>query len=230
MEWKQIPIFLGVTQEEYDEMTACGCIRLREYQKDMVIFRMGDKTQEFGVLLSGEVHIESSDLWGNRVILHTIAPGQAFAETYAFCRVPMMVDVTAVRESRILFLNINTLLPQDSRDKSWYSKMLYNLLLLSTGKNLAWSSRVFCISAKSIRARVMTYLSSQARREGSMEITIPFDRQQMADYLNVERSALSKELGRMKREGILAFHKNRFRILRPGSMDDLGQAEQDGEG
>lgn len=208
------PVFDKITQEEYDELISCGGIRAVEYKKGAVLFQTGDQTEEFGILLSGKIHIENIDLWGNRMILHNISEGQAFAETYAFCKVPIMVDVTAVEDSKVLFVDIGILLSCGNQAKLWYNKLLYNLLVLSTEKNLAWSSRVFCIASKSIRTRVMTYLSSEAVRCGSTEFTVPFDRQQMADYLNVERSALSKELGRMQKEGILTFKKNKFHLYR----------------
>lgn len=212
MEPLKNPFFKNITQKEYDEMIKCGGIRVAEFKKNEVIFHTGDITEEFGIILSGEVHIENIDLWGNRIILHSISDGQAFGETYAFCKEPIMVDVTAVRNSEILFVNIGLLQSSVNYSRSWYNKILYNLLVLSTEKNLAWSSRVFCITAKSIRSRVMTYLSSEAVKRGTTEFNIPFDRQQMADYLNVERSALSKELGKMKKEGILTFQKNRFKL------------------
>lgn len=208
----QHPFFDGITPEEYDEMQSCGEIRTVQYPKGSVLFHTGDKTREFGILLSGEIHIENIDLWGNRMILHNISRGQAFAETYAFCDVPIMVDVIAAQDCTVFFIPIHSLLAPCNRDKTWYNKLLYNLLLLSTGKNLSWSNRMFCISSKSIRTRVMTYLSAESVKRGTVEFTIPFDRQQMADYLNIERSALSKELGRMQKEGILHFHKNRFHL------------------
>ena len=90
------PVFGGITEEEYADMCACGCVRTAEYSSGSYLFRCGDKTREFGVLLSGKIHIESTDLWGNRVILHDLSAGQAFSETYAFCGAPMMVDVAAV--------------------------------------------------------------------------------------------------------------------------------------
>lgn len=211
-------LFHGIQPEEYQELLSCGCIRVSEYPKGSILFHTGDRTEEFGILLSGEVYIENIDLWGNRMILHHIAPGQSFAETYAFCKVPMMVDVTAVQDCKVLFVNLGVL-TQGNEGKSWYPKLLYNLLLLSTQKNLAWSNRMFCISSKSIRTRVMTYLSAEAVKQGSMDITIPFDRQQMADYLNVERSALSKELGRMQKEGILSFRKGQFHLFRVQEAD-----------
>lgn len=127
-----------------------------------------------------------------------------------------MVDVTAARDSKVLFVDLGVLLTPGNHGKSWYPKLLQNLLVLSTQKNLAWSTRMVCITSKSIRTRVMTYLSAEAVRRGSMEFTIPFNRQQMADYLNVERSALSKELGHMRKEGILTFRKDHFHLLRTG--------------
>lgn len=214
-------LFHNIDDEEYCELAARGCIRTAEYEKDSVILHTGDRTSEFGILLSGEIHIESLDLWGNRIILHNISPGQAFAETFAFCKVPAMVDVTTARTCRVLFVDLGKLLTENNRECSWYPKLLQNLLILSTNKNLAWSTRILCISSKSIRTRVMTYLSGEAVRRGTTEFDLPFDRQQMADYLNVERSALSKELGRMQKEGILTFRKNHFCLNR------LDTAEED---
>ena len=206
-------IFHDIDSWEYEELISRRCIRIVQYPRESVIFHTGQNTREFGILLDGEVHIESIDLWGNRLILHSIAPGQSFAETFAFCKVPMMVDVTAVQDSRVLFVDLGILLTAENHACSWYPKLLQNLLILSTGKNLAWSTRMLCITSKSIRTRVMTYLSGEAVRRGTTQFTIPFNRQQMADYLNVERTALSKELGRMQQEGILTFRKNQFCLL-----------------
>lgn len=211
--------FLNVDKPEYEDLLSCGCIRLCDHEKGTVLFHTGDRTEEFGILLAGEIHIENIDVWGNRIILHNISPGQSFAETYAFCKVPMMVDVVAVQDSHVLYVNLGVLLTPDNYGKSWYPKLLQNLLVLSTNKNLAWSTRMFCITSKNIRTRVMNYLSAEAVKRGTMEFTIPFNRQQMADYLNVERSALSKELGRMRKEGILSYRKNQFHLHRTAECE-----------
>lgn len=208
------PVFEGITEEEYGAMAEGGTIRRAVYPKGAVLFHTGEQIRCFGILLTGSIHIESNDVWGNRTILHNIAKGQAFAETYAFSQVPMMVDVRAAADCTVLLVDLPALLDTANRSRSWYVKILYNVLRLSTEKNLLWSGRMFCLTAKGIRARVMTYLSAEAVRSGSLTVTIPFDRQQLADYLNVERSALSKELGRMQKEGILTFHKNTFHLLR----------------
>lgn len=215
MELDKNPVFRGIDTGEYQDMLSCQCTSPAEYEKGCAILRRGSVPRQFGVLLSGKAYIESTDFWGNRMILHHLSQGHSFAETYAFCKVPMMVDVTAVSHCQVLLIDLSRLLSDDNRAKSWYTKLLYNLLVLSSRKNLAWSQRVLCISSKSIRSRVMNYLSSEAIQQGGASFTIPFNRQQMADYLHVERSALSKELGKMQREGILSFSKNTFQLLLP---------------
>lgn len=204
------PVFKEITKEEYNEMISEKCIRFAEYQKGAVLLRTGETIKEFGVLIYGKVFIESVDLWGNRMILHQISDGGVFAESYAFCSAPMTVDVVATENCKVLLINSSALLLSANQGKSWYIKILQNMLSITANKNLIWSNRMFCISSKNIRARVMTYLSSEAIKSGKKEFTIPFDRQELADYLNVERSALSKELGKMKKEGILTFNKNHF--------------------
>ncbi len=203
-------LFSECSEAEYEEIMTGGWARETHYEKGARILRAGDRTFEMGIVLSGSVNIESLDLWGNRSILSHIQPGQFFAETYAFSQTPLMVDAAAGESCTVLFLNAAGLLAEHNRGRSWYPKLLYHLLRVSSGKNIALSKRIFCTSAKSARSRVMTYLSTEAAEHGQTDFTIPFDRQQMADYLNLDRSALSKELGRMRNEGLIAFRKNRF--------------------
>ncbi len=209
--------FRNVDDKEFEAMLACRCMRERRYGRGDTIFRSGDRVHEIGVVRSGSVHIENSDLWGNRSILGNIEAGQVFAETYALCGEPMMVDAVAAEESVVLFIDLHVLLNAANYGKTWYPKLLQNLLAISTQKNLVLSQRIFCTTAKTVRGRLLTYLSAQALKNGSNEFVVPFDRQQMADYLNLDRSALSKELCRMRDEGMLVFHKNSFRLIRLGT-------------
>jgi CRP-like cAMP-binding protein len=190
----------------------------REYAKDEVILHAGSTTDMMGLVLGGSVRIESNDIWGNRTILSHIAPGQVFAETYAIVEnAALLVDAVANRDSRVLMLSIGSagFLRQDS--SLWRIKLTANILGISMQKNLMLSRRSFHTSPKSIRGRVMSYLSSVSLQTGSDEFDIPFDRQQLADYLNVERTALSKEIGKMKQDGMLTARKNHFRILKSGT-------------
>ena len=166
-----------------------------------------------GMVLQGSVTIESNDVWGNRTILSHVGPGQLFAETYALLnREPLLVDVVANENSRILFLNIHDLKKMAAAANPWALKLLTNLLTVTAHKNLVLSDRSFHTAPKTIRGKVLSYLNSVALKKGSRNFDIPFDRQQLADYLNIDRTALSKELGKMKSEGLISFEKNHFEI------------------
>ena len=209
------PLFAGMTPEETAQMQALHAFRERTFPKGAYILRSGDRTQALGMVRAGGVHIESCDVWGERSILSYAAPGQVFAETYAVCGEAMMVDVVAAEDSTVVFLDLSVLLGTAQQKESWYPKLMQNLLRITARKNLTLSSRIFCTTARSVRGRLLTYLSAQAAQRGSCEFDIPFDRQQLADYLNLDRSALSKELGKMRDEGLLEFRKNHFRLHQP---------------
>lgn len=206
------PLFDKIDKEEWKEMQEVRCMRYGAFTKNEIIFHAGTIVSEIGIVQSGSVNIEISDLWGNRSILSNVAAGQIFAESYALCQEPMMVDVAAAENSEILFLDLHILTSDHFSDCSWQNKFLKNTLRASVWKNIVLSNRIFCTAPKSIRARLLAYLSQESVKAGSTTFQIPFNRQQMADYLNLDRSALSKELGRMRNEGILEFHKNQFTL------------------
>ncbi|MDO5020774.1 MAG: Crp/Fnr family transcriptional regulator [Lachnospiraceae bacterium] len=205
-------IFQNLTKEEIQDMNTLHFLRTASYEKNTLIFQTGDIVHEIGMVLSGSVNIESIDLWGNKSILSHVPEGHAFAETYALCHEPMMVDAITSEDSEIAFVNTDILLNEQHLGKTWYSKIMHNLLLIFAQKNLVLSNRIFCTSAKTIRERLFTYFSNLSVKNGSKTFQVPFDRQQMADYLNLDRSALSKELGKMRKEGLIDFHKNSFTL------------------
>lgn len=185
----------------------------RDYKRGDSIFFAGKITQSMGLVLDGSVTIESNDIWGNRTLIDYIGKGGFFAETYALLeKEPMLVNVTANEDCRVLFLRVGNLKNIDQKTNPWKDQMLTNLLNISVNRNLDLTYRTFHTSPKTIRGRLVSYLNAQSLKKGSMEFEIPFDRQQLADYLNVDRSALSKELGKMKKEGIIDFRKNHFKI------------------
>ena len=152
-------------------------------------------------------------MWGNRTILSNVGEGGFFAETYALLEnEPLLVDVRANENCRILFFKVGSLKKLKSNMNLWSFKLISNLLVISANKNLHLSGRSFHTSPKTIRGRVMAYLSSVSLKKGSNDFDIPFDRQQLADYLNLERSALSKELGKMKKDGLIEVRKNHFKL------------------
>ena len=203
------PLFQGLSAEEWAALEQSGCLRTKSYPRHAVIFHAGEQVHALGVVLRGTVHIENLDLWGSKSILSSISAGQAFAETYAFCGEALMVDAVAAEHCEILFLHTAAL--TDARiEPALKDKLLRRLLAVSMRKNLSLSQRIFCTTPKTVRGRLLTYFSAQAARCGRMAFEVPFNRQQMADYLNLDRSALSKELCKMRDEGLLEFDKNRF--------------------
>ena len=205
------PLFQDLSEAELDALAAAGHLRTRQFAKHEVVFRAGSCVREIGIVLHGSVHIENLDLWGTKSILSSVGPGQAFAETYAFCGDALMVDAVAAENCEVLFLH-TAALTDERAAPLLRDKLLRRLLAVSMRKNLSLSQRIFCTTPKTVRGRLLTYFSAQAARCGGMEFEVPFNRQQMADYLNLDRSALSKELCKMRDEGLLAFEKNHFAL------------------
>lgn len=206
-------LFRGVSEIELKEMLKCLGSFTKTYEKGEIIYHAGDYVQHMGVVLSGSINIENNDIWGNTSILSKVQTGQIFAETYACLpQNPLMVTVAASEKSEILFLNVQGLLSTCSNSCPHHNRLIHNLLQLTAQKNLKLSQKIFHTSPKSIRGRLLSYLSQEALENGSPNFTIPFNRQQLADYLNVERSALSNELSKMKAEKILDYEKNNFTL------------------
>lgn len=205
-------LFLGMNEAEIKEALRLLEAREKRYERGELIFHAGSLTSLMGIVLAGSVTVESNDVWGNRTILSHVGRNQVFAETYAFLREePLLVDVAANEACHILFLRID-MLSAVGRELS--NKLLANLLMISAHKNLHLSGRSFHTSPKTIRGRVMSYLNSVLIQTGKQEFDLPFNRQQLADYLNVERTALSKELGKMQKDGLFTVRKNHFVVLR----------------
>lgn len=219
MDILQSPFFRNISADELDEMYLCRFIKERKYKKNAVIFSTGSIVHEIGTVLSGSVNIENTDPWGNKTILSNVSAGGIFAESYAFCGEPLMVDAVAAEETGVLFFNAAALTNGSGTQNNWRSKMLVNLLENSMRKNLALSDRIFCTTPKTIRGRLLLFLSSCSKKAESSTFQIPFDRQQLADHLNLDRSALSKELGKMKRDGLIDFYKNTFKLQNTDTIE-----------
>ena len=211
---KTTMIFREMDEDEVADSLKFLRANEQNFKKGATILHAGDVTDKMGLVMEGSVTIESDDVWGNRTILSNVEMGQFFAETYSLLPgEPMLVNVVANEDCRILFLRIDSLKQLQNNMDRWILKFVSNLLIISTHKNLMLSSRSFHTAPKTIRGRVMTYLNSVSMQKHAREFNIPFDRQQLADYLNLERTALSKELGKMKRDGLIDYYKNTFKII-----------------
>lgn len=205
-------LFQGCQEKDIKQMAKHLNFKTVSYKKRDVIFRVSDIVTEIGLVLSGSVQIEHNDFFGNKSILTIVDAGGVFAEAYACVpNEPLMIDVIANDDCEILFISVSKLFEPCSQCDS-RNRLIQNLVLISAQKNLQLSKHNIHTTSKTIRGRLMSYFSEQISAQDSNKITVPFDRQQLADYLNIDRSALSKELIKMKKDGLIEYHKNVFEI------------------
>lgn len=216
----QCPLFQGMTPAEVEQAVALLNPRTRVYQRGETIFHAQQTTPSLGVVLSGGVHIEHHDAWGSKNIFAYVAPGEIFGETYACLpNQPLLVSAVAAEASSILFLQVSQLLTPSAPPHPAQNRLLAQLLRLFAQKNLGLSRRILHTSPKTIRGRLLSYLSEQAIVHGGPRFTIPFNRQELADFLSVDRSALSNELSKMRQEGLLDYYRSSFLLKQPIEED-----------
>lgn len=207
-------LFQNISPTDAESVLKCLSAVRKQYKKGEIVFHAGEKARSMGLVVSGSVDIVRDDLWGNRQILGTAKPGELFGESYACMPGEIfMVTAQASEDSEILFLEVGKILTTCSPACEFHSRLIHNLLYVLAEKNLALTRKIDHMGKRNIREKVMSYLSFQAEKQNSRSFMIPFNRQQLADYLAVDRSALSAELSRMQKDGIIEFEKNRFMIL-----------------
>lgn len=206
-------LFHGVREDEIKQMLNCLDVTEKKYKKDDIIMRAGDVTSSIGLVSEGSVNVVVNFYWGTSNIFNHIEKGKIFGETYA--AIPgreLVCDIVAAEDCTIIFMNFNKLLTTCSSNCGFHQRLIHNLLRISANKNLELSSRMMHIASKSIRERLLSYLSEQAIKNSSTTFTVPFSRQQLADYLGVDRSAMSNELSKMQRDGLIKYNKNTFTL------------------
>ena len=204
-------LFRGLEEHEITSLLSCLNTVTRSYKKGEIILSEGMITENIGVVLSGMVLISYGDIWGNTSILGNAAPGCVFAEVYACIpEQPLLITVSAAEPATVLFMNVGRVLTSCSNTFPFHARLARNLLTVCADKSLQLSRRMKHTTSKSIRGRLMSYFSECAKQFGSSSFIIPYNRQQLADYLGVDRSTMCNELSKMQRDGIIEYEKNRF--------------------
>ena len=208
---RSAPLFSGISEEELTVMLSCLRAEKRVFPKDTFLLRTGDTAESIGLVLSGSVLVVQEDIWGNRNILSKAGPGQTFAAAYA-CAPGSQLNVSVLAETPVtaMFLNVKRVLNVCPSACEHHSRIIRNLLGELAEKNLRFNEKLTHMGQRTTRSKIMSYLSAEAQRLGKYEFDVPFSRQQLADYLGVERSGLSLELGKMRSEGLLDFRKSHF--------------------
>jgi CRP-like cAMP-binding protein len=208
---KNAPIFKGVSEKEIESMLVCLNAKQTDYNKDQFIIRVGDSQKSIGLLLSGSALVIHEDYWGNRNIMTKLSPPDLFAEAFACSpEVTTNVSVIAQEDCSVLWLDVGRILTTCPTACAHHNIMIRNLLSAIASKNLTLNEKLTHIEQRTTKEKVLSYLSSQAQKQNSREFDITFNRQQLADYLSVERSALSAELSKLQSEGMIEFNKNHF--------------------
>ncbi|XCP86871.1 Crp/Fnr family transcriptional regulator [Roseburia hominis] len=208
---KNTKLFQGIREEEIEEMLGCLGARKREFMKGEWIYHVGDCITEVALVLEGAVHIKKEDYWGNLSILNVVEAGEVFGEAYAvYGSEPMVNDVVAACDTTVLFLDIGRVLASCPSTCHFHTLLIQNFFAVLAAKNRALAQKIGHMSQRTTREKLLSYLSEQRGRAKSPSFEIPFNRQQLADFLSVDRSAMSSELGKMRDEGIVEFNRNHF--------------------
>lgn len=211
---KRTKLFSGVGEEDIASLLSCLGARKKEYKKGEYILREGEHISDIFILVEGKIHIQKDDYWGNRSILSVISVGEMFGEGYAAPESGALLnDVVAVEDSSVIFFDVKRILTTCSSACRFHNMIVQNMFFAISDKNRNLVQKLGHMSGRTTRAKLISYLSEEAKRQGSSAFTVPFNRQQLADYLCVDRSAMSNELCKMRDEGMIKFEKSRFELL-----------------
>lgn len=213
-ELEKARIFKSINRDEIKTLLECVSGNIRLYPKNSVIFSAGEKIDSIGVLMEGQIQIESIDYWGNTAVIRLLNPGEVFGEAYAMPDAEVLPnDAVAMTDCRILLMNMQHVLTTCQSNCSFHNQLIRNLYTIATTQNRYMNRKISHMSKRTTREKLLSYLSDIAARKNSNHFTIPFSRQQLADYLSVERSAMSAELSRMQKDGLIVYHKNEFTLM-----------------
>ncbi len=206
-------LFSGVGEDEIESMLGCLDAKKAKYAKGEYVYRSGEHVKYVMILAEGKLHIQNEDYWGNRSIINYVGRGDMFGEAYASPDHNIMLnDVVAVENSTVLFFDVDRILSVCPTGCKFHSTVMRNLFYVMSEKNRLLVTKLGYVSQRTTREKLLSYLSDEAKKQGRGDITIPFNRQQLADFLGVDRSAMSNELCKMRHEGIIEFDKNRFTL------------------
>ena len=214
---KNTQLFSGVGEEEIETMLSCLQARLCTYRKGEYVLRQGERIDDILVLVEGKLHIQRDDYWGNRSIVSMVSAGEMFGEAYAAPESgALMNDVLAVEDCSVIFFDVKRVITVCTAGCRFHSMVVQNLFFAISEKNRSLMRKLGFMSRRTTREKLLAYLSEEAKRHGSGSFTIPFNRQQLADFLSVDRSAMSNELCRMRDDGLLNFERNKFTLMQGG--------------
>ncbi len=206
-------LFNGIGADEIKAMLHCLMATSKTFEKDQFIIHAGDKVNNVGMVISGSAIIIKEDFWGNRNLMSVIEPGDMFGEVYACLpNTEVTVAVVAKEPTKVMFFNMKRILTTCSNSCEFHASLINNMITALATYSVRMNNKLDHMSKRTTREKLLSYLSSEAMRAGSATFTIPLNRQQLADYLSVDRSAMSSELSKMQKEGLIEYNRNDFTL------------------
>lgn len=211
---KKNPLFTGIDENDLENMLSCLSVNVKNFSKNEIIYMAGDKINKIGIVVDGSVHIVKEDILGNRNIIAQINIGQIFGEAFACAGIDKLpISVIASINCTVMFIDYKKVIYTCNNSCIFHHRLLENMLGILATKNILLNNKIEHISKRTIREKALSFLLSQAQQQGKRNFTIPFNRQELADYLCVDRSALSNELGKLRDEGLIEFNRCDFTLL-----------------
>lgn len=210
---KNCLLFKDIIEDDMYSILDCLAVRQRIYHKNQPIFTTGEEISKIGIVLSGSVQIIKDDIWGNRTILAKLSHGDLFGEAFCYSdKKNISVNVVASEICEILFIDYRKIITTCSSSCTHHNKLIENMMNVLASKNIMLTEKMEIISKRSTKNKILSYLSNESEKFGSNTFKIPFNRQELSDYLYVDRSALSKELSKLQDNGFLVFKRNYFEL------------------
>jgi len=207
------PLLNGISKADAIRLMDCLSAQKKEFERNDYIFRQGQAVSLIGLVISGRVHVVKEDFWGNRSIITQIGPGEIFAEAFSYAKTDtILFNVIAAEKTVLILLDAKYIIQTCPKACLFHGRVIENMLAILADKNIRLTQKIDHITKKTTREKLLSFLSEYAIRAGSSSFYIPFNRQEMADYLSVDRSAMSNELSKMRDEGMLKFTKNYFEL------------------
>lgn len=211
---RECPLFLGIEDDHILKMLGCLGAKVESFDKKYTVLAEGKPAKFIGIVLSGSVQVLRVDYYGNRSIISNAVPSQMFGEAFACAEVGALpISVVANEPSEIMLIDCSHILHTCANNCLFHQQMIFNLMKALAQKNIMFHRKIEITSKRTTREKLMTYLMLQAKSAKSDSFDIPFDRQELADYLEVDRSGLSVEISKLRREGIIECEKNSFVLL-----------------
>lgn len=211
---KKCSLFRDIKEEDLLALLGCLGAKVEHFDKKYTILAEGTAATWIGIMLSGSAQITRVDYDGNRSIVSGIEPSELFGESFACADIPAVpVSIIAGEPCEVMLINCQRILYSCSNACGFHQKMIFNLMKDLATKNMMFHQKLEILSQRSTREKLMTYLALRAKAANSNHFTVPFNRQELADYLEVDRSGLSAEISKLRREGVLESERNEFQLL-----------------